>query len=60
MQLNSYQITLQLVIKGAQSQLVETDMVASAVNQMIATIDGITANTTDAATKAQATNQSAL
>ena len=60
MQLNSYQITLQLVIKGAQSQLVETDMVASAVNQMIATIDGITTNTTDAATKAQATNQSAL
>ena len=46
--------------QGVESQLVETDMVASAVNQMIATIDGITTNTTDAATKAQATNQSAL
>ena len=45
--------------QGVENQLNETDMVASAVSQMIATIEGITTNTTDAAAKSISTNQNA-
>jgi len=45
---------------GVQSQMVETDMVATAVTEMVATIDEIAGNTADTATKAQVTNSNAL
>jgi len=45
--------------QGVETQLVESDSVATAVTQMVATIDGIRINTTDAENKAQATSQSA-
>lgn len=44
---------------GVASQMQETDMVATAVTQMVATIDEIAGNTTDAADKAQQTNNNA-
>jgi len=42
-----------------ETQLIESDSVATAVTQMVATIDGISINTGDAKNKAQATTQSA-
>lgn len=48
-----------LTSSGVQSQMVETDMVATAVTEMVATIDEIAANTSDTATKADVTNQNA-
>lgn len=44
---------------GVQSQMVETDMVATAVTEMVATIDEIAHNTSDTASKAQVTNSNA-
>jgi len=44
---------------GVASQLQETDMVATAVTEMVATIEEIASNTTDAADKAQQTNHNA-
>lgn len=44
---------------GVDSQMQETDMVATAVTEMVATIDEIAANTTDTADKAQHTNLNA-
>lgn len=44
---------------GVASQMQETDMVATAVTEMVATIEEIASNTTDAADKAQLTNQNA-
>ena len=46
--------------QGVESQLTETDMVATAVTEMVATIDEIARNTADTATKASLTNDSAL
>ncbi|NRA54744.1 MAG: methyl-accepting chemotaxis protein [Gammaproteobacteria bacterium] len=46
--------------QNVEKQLVETDMVVIAVAQMVETIDEIARNTTDAASKAIATNESAL
>ena len=45
--------------QGVESQMVETDMVATAVTEMVSTIDEIARNTSDAATKAELTNVSA-
>ena len=44
---------------GVESQMQETDMVATAVTEMVATIEDIASNTTDAADKAEQTNQNA-
>lgn len=44
---------------GVASQMQETDMVATAVTEMVATIEEIASNTTDAADKAEQTNQNA-
>ncbi|GLS90915.1 methyl-accepting chemotaxis protein [Psychromonas marina] len=45
---------------GVQSQMQETDMVATAVTEMATTIEEIASNTTDAANKAELTNQNAI
>ncbi|PKF60903.1 methyl-accepting chemotaxis protein [Psychromonas sp. psych-6C06] len=45
--------------EGVQAQMQETDMVATAVTEMVATIEEIASNTTDAADKAEQTNQNA-
>jgi len=44
---------------GVESQMQETDMVATAVTEMVATIEEIANNTNDAADKAQQTTQNA-
>ncbi len=46
--------------QGVEAQLIETDMVATAVTEMVATIDEIARNTSDAADKADETNKHAL
>ncbi|MCW8995096.1 MAG: methyl-accepting chemotaxis protein [Psychromonas sp.] len=50
---------IQQANSGVASQMQETDMVATAVTQMLATIEEIASNTTDAADKAQHTNHNA-
>jgi len=45
--------------QGVTSQLEETDMVATAVTEMVATIEEIASNTNDAASKAEQTNLNA-
>ena len=45
---------------GVQSQMQETDMVATAVTEMATTIEEIASNTNDAANKAELTNQNAI
>ncbi|WP_022942650.1 methyl-accepting chemotaxis protein [Psychromonas hadalis] len=45
--------------EGVQAQMQETDMVATAVTEMVATIEEIASNTTDAADKADQTNRHA-
>ncbi|MAG75395.1 MAG: methyl-accepting chemotaxis protein [Colwelliaceae bacterium] len=44
---------------GVESQIQETDMVATAVTEMVATVDGIAENTKEAARKAELTNENA-
>jgi len=44
---------------GIASQMQETDMVATAITEMVATIEEIASNTTDTADKAQQTNKNA-
>lgn len=46
--------------QGVQSQMAETDMVATAITQMVATVDEISNNTSDTANKAEMTNQNAI
>ena len=46
--------------RGVEHQLVETDMVATAVTEMVATIDEIARNTSDTATKADETNKNGM
>jgi len=46
--------------QGVQEQVDQTQQAASAVSQMVLTIDGIADNTSLAATKAESTNQSAI
>lgn len=45
--------------EGVDSQIQETDMVATAVTEMVATVDEIAKNTQEAAGKAEVTNQNA-
>ncbi|AGH80277.1 methyl-accepting chemotaxis protein [Psychromonas sp. CNPT3] len=45
--------------QGIDSQMQETDMVATAITEMVATIEEIACHTTDTATKAEQTNQNA-
>lgn len=45
--------------KGIDSQMQETDMVATAITEMVATIEEIACHTTDTATKAEQTNKNA-
>jgi len=45
--------------KGVDSQIQETDMVATAVTEMVATVDEIAKNTQEAAYKAEVTNRNA-
>ena len=40
--------------------MAETDMVATAITQMVATVDEISNNTSDTANKAEMTNQNAI
>ena len=44
---------------GVEAQIQETDMVATAVTEMVATVDEIASNTHEAANKAEMTNQNA-
>jgi len=44
---------------GVDAQIQETDMVATAVTEMVATVDEIASNTREAASKAESTNQNA-
>ncbi len=46
--------------QGVNAQMLETDMVATAITQMVATIEEIAKNTSDAANKAEQTNQNSL
>ena len=45
--------------KGIDEQMLETDMVATAITEMVATVEEIASNTTDTATKAEHTNENA-
>ena len=44
---------------GVDAQIQETDLVATAVTEMVATVDGIVSNTREAAAKAESTNKNA-
>jgi methyl-accepting chemotaxis protein len=46
--------------EGVDSQIQQTDLVATAVTEMVATVDEIANNTNEAASKAEATNQNAI
>ncbi|KPU83200.1 chemotaxis protein [Psychromonas sp. PRT-SC03] len=48
-----------LANEGIESQMQETDMVATAITEMVATIEEIACHTTDTATKAEQTNKNA-
>ena len=56
---NTLAINIDTSNQGVTSQLEETDMVATAVTEMVATIEEIASNTNDAANKAEQTNQNA-
>ncbi|TWX55277.1 methyl-accepting chemotaxis protein [Colwellia hornerae] len=51
---------IHLAHAGVDSQIQQTDMVATAVTQMVATVDEIANNTNAAASKAEATNNNAI
>ena len=51
---------IHLANAGVDSQIQQTDMVATAVTQMVATVDEIANNTNAAASKAEATNNNAI
>jgi methyl-accepting chemotaxis protein len=51
---------ISLTNQGVNQQIEETDMVATAVTEMVATIEEISTNTHEAANKAEATNKNAL
>jgi len=56
---NSLTHNIHQAISGVESQMQETDMVATAVTEMVATIEEIASNTNDAAEKAEQTNKNA-
>jgi len=51
---------ISITTQGVQSQMGETDMVATAITEMVATVDEISKNTADTATKAEVTNKNAI
>ncbi len=51
---------INLANSGVDSQIQQTDMVATAVTEMVATVDEIANNTNAAASKAEATNNNAI
>jgi methyl-accepting chemotaxis protein len=51
---------IHLANSGVDSQIQQTDMVATAVTEMVATVDEIANNTNAAASKAEATNNNAI
>ena len=56
---NSVSENMHIANEGVDSQIKETDFVATAVTEMVATVDEIANNTNDAATKAELTTQNA-
>lgn len=52
-------INIEQASNGVESQMQETDMVATAITEMVATIEEIATNTTETATKAEQTNLNA-
>ena len=50
---------IHLANRGVDKQIQQTDLVATAVTEMVATVDEIAANTNEAAQKAELTNQNA-
>lgn len=46
--------------EGVEAQIQQTDLVATAVTEMVATVDAIANNTNEAASKAELTNQNAI
>lgn len=57
---NQLATNVSVTTQGVQSQMAETDMVATAITEMVATVDEISKNTTDTANKAELTNQNAI
>ncbi|MDP2560218.1 methyl-accepting chemotaxis protein [Psychrobium sp. 1_MG-2023] len=56
---DSLAANVEITSSGVQSQMSETDMVATAITEMVATVDEIARNTTDTANKAEDTNTNA-
>ncbi|AGH81662.1 methyl-accepting chemotaxis protein [Psychromonas sp. CNPT3] len=56
---NVLTLNIQQTNKGIDAQMLETDMVATAITEMVATVEEIALNTTDTATKAEHTNENA-
>jgi methyl-accepting chemotaxis protein len=57
---NSLSQNIHLANAGVDSQIQQTDMVATAVTEMVATVDEIANNTNAAASKAETTNNNAI
>ncbi len=57
---NQLASNVSVTTQGVQSQMAETDMVATAITEMVATVDEISKNTSDTANKAELTNQNAI
>lgn len=57
---NQLATNVSVTTQGVQSQMAETDMVATAITEMVATVDEISKNTSDTANKAELTNQNAI
>jgi len=51
---------IEITTQGVQSQMGETDMVATAITEMVATVNEISQNTAETATKAESTNENAI
>lgn len=51
---------IEITTQGVQSQMGETDMVATAITEMVATVNEISQNTAETATKAELTNENAI
>ena len=51
---------IEITTHGVQSQMSETDMVATAITEMVATVNEISKNTSETAVKADVTNKNAI
>ena len=51
---------IEITTQGVQGQMSETDMVATAITEMVATVNEISQNTAETATKAEMTNENAI